>query len=57
MTGTIPLLQDKTRKSTYKASAAIELLRGKLGKLTIPAVPRDMLVHGSSQSGGQNQVM
>ena len=53
----MPLLQDKrTKKSTYKASAAIGQLRGKLGKLTIPAVPWDTPVHGSNQSGGQNRV-
>ena len=46
----------KLKKSTYKASAAIRQLPGKLGKLTIPTVPWDTPVHGSNQSGGWNRV-
>ena len=53
----MPLLQyQKQKKSTYKASAAIGQLRGKLGKLTIPVVLRDTPVRGGNQSGGWNQV-
>ena len=33
-----PCYRIKTGKCTYKASVAIKLCRGKLGKLTIPAV-------------------
>ena len=36
MIGIIPLLQEKTEKCTYKASAAIGCVRGKLVKMTIP---------------------
>ena len=36
-----PCYRIKTEKSTYKASATIELLRGKPGKLTISVVLRD----------------
>ena len=36
-----PYYRIKTEKCTYKASAAIELRRGKPGKMTIPTLPWD----------------